>query len=68
MVNTTGETLLVNFQQELSNKEEIDLEFATKHSLLLSNTLHPQKKSRISIWHSPNGLAFYQIDFILTPQ
>ena len=34
----------------------------------MANTLHPQKKSRKSTWHSSDGKTHNQIDFILTPQ
>ena len=44
------------------------LEFASKHSFTIANTLHPQKNSRKSTWHSPNGLVHNQIDNILMPQ
>ena len=44
------------------------LEFASKHSFTIANTLYPQKNSRKSTWHSPNGLVHNQIDYILMPQ
>ena len=44
------------------------LEFAKRHRLTLANTLHPQKLSRTTTWHSPNGKVHNQIDFILAPQ
>ena len=44
------------------------LEFAQKHKLVLTNTLHLQTNSRKSTWHSPYGKMHNQIDFILTPQ
>jgi len=34
----------------------------------LANTLHPQKPSRTTTWHAPNGNVHNQIDFILAPQ
>ena len=44
------------------------LEFAERHQLVIANTLHPHKNSRITTFHSPNGLVHNQIDYILTPQ
>ena len=44
------------------------LEFAQKHKIVLANTLHPQKNSRKSTWHSPDDKMHNQIDFILTPR
>ena len=44
------------------------LEFAQKHKLVLANTIHPQKNSRKSTWHSLDGKMHSQIDFILTPK
>ena len=34
----------------------------------MANTLHPQKPSRTTTWHAPNGNVHNQIDFILAPQ
>ena len=44
------------------------LEFGKHHQLTLANTLHPQKISRRTTWHAPNGKVHNRIDFILAPQ
>ena len=44
------------------------LEFAERHKLVIANTLHPHKNSRISTCYSSNGQVHNQIDYILTPQ
>ena len=44
------------------------LEFAERHKLVIANTVHPHKDSRITTWHSPNGLVHNQIDYIMTPK
>ena len=44
------------------------LEFASKHSLTIANTLHPQENSSKSTWNSPNNLVHNHIDYILMPQ
>ena len=41
------------------------LEFATCNSLVLTNTLGPNKPSRRWTWHSPDGKHHNQIDYIL---
>ena len=41
------------------------LEFATFHSLVLTNTLGPHKPSRRWVWHSPDGKHRNQTDYIL---
>ena len=62
--NTIG-----RFSNESTNERgERLLKFADKYKLLLANTLFNHTKSRISTWHSPNGLTHNQIDYILTPQ
>ena len=41
------------------------LEFAKFNDLVLANTLHPQKPSRKTTWHSPDGKTHNMIDHIL---
>ena len=42
------------------------LEFASSHRLIIANTLYPNKMSRRTTWHAPNGKMHNQIEFILT--
>ena len=44
------------------------LEFASSHRLTIANTLYPNKTSRRTTWHAPNGKTHNQIDFIMTPR
>ena len=48
----------------MNERGQILLEFAEMHTLVIANTLHPHKDSRITTWHSPNGLVHNQIDYI----
>ena len=41
------------------------LKFADKYKLVIANTLHSHKNSRITTRHSPNGLIHNQIYYIL---
>ena len=51
---------------ETNDRGMRQLEFASSHKLILANTLHPCKLSRITTWHAPTGLVHNQIDYILT--
>ena len=47
---------------------EILLEFAEKHKLVIASTLYNPKHSRKTTWHSPDGMTYNQIDYIVRPQ
>ena len=48
--------------ESTTERGEILLVFADTYKLLLANTLFNHNKSRICIWHSPNGLTHNKID------
>ena len=58
----------------MNDRGYILLEFADKYKLVIfiyipiANILHLHKNSIITTWHSPNGLVYNQIYYILTPQ
>ena len=67
--DTTWNGCVVRFGiGNINEREQRLLEFAERHKLVIANTLHPHKNSRITTWHSPNGIVNNQIDYILTPQ
>jgi len=44
------------------------LVYSRYRSLVLANTLHAHKASRIITWHAPNGVDYSQIDNIMFPR
>ena len=62
----TWEGTAGRFGLGLTNERGLGLlEFAKYHDLVLANTLHPQKSSRKSTWHSPDGKTHNLIDYIM---
>ena len=53
---------------DMNDPDQIPLQFADKYKLDIANTLHPHINSRITTWHSPNGLVYNQIYYILNPR
>ena len=52
----------------INERDQRLLEFAERHKLVIANTLHPHKNSRIRTLYSPNGVVHNQIYYILTLQ
>ena len=64
-----GQMLLEVFNIGKTNSRgQILLEFAEKHKLIIANTLYNHKHSMRITWHSPNGITYNPIDYILTSQ